>query len=117
MSNLATKLQQEQKRKTIKQAKRKKEKRFRITLGEKILGGIFCIGVCFFAVQIVSNQVTIYEMNKNIQKTEVAIAEKKRVNNDLEVQVNEYKNYDRILKKAKELGLKLNQNNVKVVQE
>ncbi|PLS16838.1 cell division protein FtsL [Bacillus sp. M6-12] len=68
-------------------------------------------------VKIVSNQSAIYDTNKDIQKMESSIDEQVKVNNDLEVQVSELNTYERIWKKAAELGLMLNENNVKVVQE
>lgn len=117
MSNLARKIQQEQRSKTLHETRPKREKRFRITLGEKILGGIFCIALCFLGIQIIGNQVAIYELNKDIQKTSASISDQKLVNDDLQAQVDKLSSYDRILKKAKELGLKLNENNVKVVQK
>lgn len=52
--------------------------------------------------------------------TDIALMEKEidstiKNNTDLSVQVNELSTYDRIWKKAEELGLKLNEQNVKVV--
>ena len=41
----------------------------------------------------------------------------KKQNNELKLQVTELSAYDRIWTKAKELGLKLNENNVKVVND
>ena len=52
--------------------------------------------------------------------TDIALMEKEidstvKKNTDLSIQVNELSTYDRIWKKAEELGLKLNEQNVKVV--
>ena len=52
--------------------------------------------------------------------TDIALIEKEidatiKNNTDLSVQVSELSTYDRIWKKAEELGLKLNEQNVKVV--
>jgi cell division protein FtsL len=121
MGNLARKLQQEQhgqQQKGMVQApKPKKIRKKWLTPGEKLLGLAFTGIICFGAVHIVSNQAAIYEMNKEIQDTKVAIQEQTKVNGDLEMQIGELSTYERIWEKAKELGLKLNENNVKVVQD
>lgn len=118
MGNLARKLQQEQQKEMVQPQKQKKAKKFKLALspGEKILSVAFCAALCFGAVQILSNQAAIYDTNKSIQVTASQIQDQKKVNNDLEMQVEELSTYERILAKAKELGLNLNENNVKVVQ-
>ena len=73
--------------------------------------------VCFGSVHIISNQASIYQVNKEIQDTKVTIQEQEKVNSDLTIQVNELSQYERIRDKAQELGLTLNENNVKVVQD
>lgn len=121
MGNLARKLQQEQRHEQHKQMvqapKKAKKRNPWLSPGEKILGLAFTGIVCFGAVNIVSNQAAIYELNKEIQDTKVSIQEQNKVNGDLEMQVSELSTYERIWEKAKELGLKLNENNVKVVQD
>lgn len=118
MGNLARKLQQEQQKQMVQPQKQKKIRNFKLALspGEKILSVAFCATLCFGAVQILSNQAAIYDMNKSIQVTAGQIQDQKKVNNDLEMQVEELSTYERILAKAKELGLNLNENNVKVVR-
>ncbi|MDQ0155913.1 cell division protein FtsL [Robertmurraya andreesenii] len=121
MGNLARKLQQEQQQ--VQQQKQKKaiekakKNRFSFSPGEKILGLIFSAALCFGAVQMISNQAAIYEINKDIQETSAKIQSQERVNADLSMQVEELSTYERIWAKAKELGLNLNENNVKVVQD
>ncbi|WP_075981024.1 cell division protein FtsL [Bacillus massilinigeriensis] len=121
MSNLARKLQQEQEhRRKIERKESSKKARISkswLSPGEKILLLIFGAALCFGGIHLVSNQAIIYNMNKDIQKTEVSIQNQQKVNNDLKMQVSELSTYDRIIAKAKNLGLKLNENNVKVVQE
>ncbi|RUQ30620.1 cell division protein FtsL [Peribacillus cavernae] len=75
------------------------------------------LSIALVGVKIVSNQSNIYQTNKDIQQVEASITEQVKVNNDLKVQVGELSTYERIWKKAAELGLMLNENNVKVVQE
>ncbi|MBP2240028.1 cell division protein FtsL [Cytobacillus eiseniae] len=122
MGNLARKLQQEerheqQRKYQIKTPTKSKKRSPWLSPGEKILGIIFTGIVCFGAIHIVSNQAAIYGMNKDIQDTEKSIQEQQKVIGDLEMQVGELSTYERIWAKAKELGLKLNENNVKVVQD
>jgi cell division protein FtsL len=120
MSNLARKFQQE---KQLKQEQTKpvvspiKGKIYWLTPGEKVLGLLFGAVVCFGSVQIISAQASIYEVNKDILTMETTISEHQKVNTDLKTQVSELSTYEHILDKARELGLKLNENNVKVVRD
>jgi cell division protein FtsL len=121
MSNLARKYQLEKKfeQQNNDQAQYlpKKEKQFWLTPGEKVLGVLFGLMVCFLAVQMISAQASLYEINKEIVSLDVAVGEQEKVNNDLRMLVSELSTYERIWEKARELGLKLNENNVKVVHE
>ncbi|MEH7234871.1 cell division protein FtsL [Bacillus sp. JJ1562] len=91
-------------------------KKFRFTLGEKVLGILFSSAVILCAIHIISNQVSIYHTNIEIQQVEASISQQTKTNSDLYVQVQELSEYERLWEKARELGLNLNQNNVKVVQ-
>lgn len=121
MGNLARKLQQEQQQiqeqKQNKAIEKVKKNRLGLSPGEKILGIVFSVALCFGGVQIISNHATIYEVNKDIQETTTNIQSQVRVNADLAMQVEELSTYERIWAKAKELGLSLNENNVKVVHD
>lgn len=121
MGNLARKLQQEQhqeqQKQMVKAPKKAKVRSPWLSPGEKVLGIVFTGIICFGAVHIVSNQAAIYGVNKDIQDTKKLIQEQQKVNGDLEMQVGELSTYERIWEKAQKLGLKLNENNVKVVQD
>ncbi|WP_163101406.1 cell division protein FtsL [Peribacillus alkalitolerans] len=119
MSNLARKIQEQrnheqQNETSVQTVVRHKA---RITVGEKILMVAFALVMTVLAATIVSNQYAIYEANKDIQIVESSISDQNKVNNDLKVEVSELSTYERIWQKASELGLKLNENNVKVVQK
>jgi cell division protein FtsL len=121
MSNLAVKIQQ-QRQEQHKQMPEQQQsvvitRRPTITVGEKVLIVAFLSLLLFAAVQIVSNSVNVYQSNIEIQKIETKIQDQQKINSDLTVQVKELSTYERIWAKAKELGLTLNQNNVKVVNE
>ena len=60
---------------------------------------------------------SIYQVNKEIQDTKVTIQEQEKSNSDLTIQVSELSQYERIREKAQKLGLTLNDQNIKVVQE
>ena len=92
-------------------------KKARLSIGEVLLLCALALMVTFASVKIVSNQAAIYETNKEIQKVEASIDEQGKINDDLKVQVAELSTYERIWAKAQELGLKLNEKNVKVVQD
>ena len=116
MSNLARKyLEQQKTEQKVQKANQVKIKKSWLTPGEKIIGLVFAGFVCFGSVHILTNQAKIYEVNKEIQVIEGRVAEQQKLNSDLQVQVSELSAYDRIYKKAKEMGLIKNENNVKVV--
>jgi cell division protein FtsL len=118
MSSLARKFQQQQQvERTVQEHSIVKTKKHWLTPGEKIIGVVFTGLVCFGAVHLISNQAEIYQVNKEIQEVQTSISETEKVNNDLQVQVSELSTYERIWEKAKDMGLVLNENNVKVVHE
>ena len=89
----------------------------KVTLGEKVLLIMFALVIAAFSVKIISNQFEIYTLNKEIQTTQQALTDQTKVNNDLNVQVSELSTYERIWEKASQLGLTLDENNVKVVED
>jgi cell division protein FtsL len=122
MSNLARKFQEQQQQQQQQQTELtnlnvriETAKKYWLTPGEKVIGLVFAGLVCFGAVNIISNQAEIYQVNKSIQETQNSIKDQQRVNNDLQVKVSDLSNYQRIWDKAKKMGLEVNENNVKVV--
>ena len=112
-----TRTKQQQQQQTVKAPRRIFKQRKGLSPGEKIIGIVFGVLVCIGSIQIISNQSAIYGINKDIQDIEVAIGTQQKSNSDLSIQVSELSQYDRIKEKAKALGLQLNDQNVKVVQE
>jgi cell division protein FtsL len=118
MSNLARNFEEQQRvEQTVHHRSEIKIRKSWLTPGEKIIGVAFAGLICFGAVHLISNQAQIYEINHDIQAVETQVKEQQKVNSDLEVQVSELSTYERIYEKAKQMGLVLNENNVKVVQE
>jgi cell division protein FtsL len=121
MSNLAMKLEQQRQEQQQQQQMPVQEpiiikRRASITPGEKFLIVLFVSLFVIGAINIVAKSYTVYQANVEIQKTEAKIEEQTKLNSDLHLQVEELSTYDRIWEKAKELGLTLDQNNVKSVQ-
>ncbi|MEK3952932.1 cell division protein FtsL [Psychrobacillus sp. FSL K6-1464] len=86
-----------------------------ISKGEKILlVGLLAI-VTALSVMIIQTESAVRATTTDIALMEKEIDSTIKNNTDLSVQVNELSTYDRIWKKAEELGLKLNEQNVKVV--
>lgn len=89
----------------------------KMSFGEMVLICILAIGFAFLGAKIVSNHTAIYEANEAIVQMESDIENQSKVNGDLMVQVKELSSYERIYKKAEELGLTFTDNNVKGVQK
>ncbi|USK61117.1 cell division protein FtsL [Peribacillus asahii] len=117
MNSFAKKIQEqqpEQQRQTVQTVVVRKSK---ISIGELFLLCALAVMVAFVSVKMISNQAAIYKVNKDIQQAEISIEKQTKANEDLKIQVKELSGYERLWKKAEELGLKRNDNNVKVVQE
>ena len=86
-----------------------------ITGKEKVLYITFVIAITLVAVSILHTRGQIQTTTIEIQKLESEIQGITKENVELKVQVSELSTYDRIWEKAEELGLTLNEKNVKVV--
>ncbi|MCD7033898.1 cell division protein FtsL [Metabacillus sp. GX 13764] len=123
MSNLAYKVQQRQqvqkqeRQQAVQPQKVVIKRRSAITAGEKLLFILFTAVILISAVKILSNSVAVYKTNVEIQKLQADVDTQAKANSDLQVQVKELSNYDRIYSKAKAMGLTLDKNNVKSVQD
>lgn len=116
MVSFANKIQEqqyEQPQQTVQTVVLRKSK---ISIGELFLLCGLAFMTAYVGIQIISNQASIYQVNKQIQQADASIQEQSKLNEDLKVQVKELSEYDRLWKKAEELGLTRNENNVKVVQ-
>ena len=108
MSSIAKKIQEQQYEDQQQQPHQTVViRKAKISIGEVVLLCALAIMVTFVGVKIVSNQAAIYETNKEIQQVEASIEEQGKVNEDLKVQVDELSTYERIWKKAEELGLQV----------
>ncbi|KAB7669270.1 cell division protein FtsL [Bacillus sp. B1-b2] len=118
MSNLARKMQQEsiqqQEVKSIKKVT--KHAKSLLSPGEKILGVTCAALICLGGVTIISNQSKIYDVNKEIQTTQSSIAVLEKSNKELDAQISNLSNFERLREVAEKLGLDFSKDNVKVVQ-
>lgn len=83
--------------------------------GEKFLAVIFLAGVVMFSTSVLHTQAQINDTNKEIFYLNNKIEDTSKQNIELSNQVSEKSTYERVWEKAKELGLNLNESNVKVV--
>lgn len=93
----------------------KKQRGFKITVGEKLFIFAIVLVIVTMSMSILHTQGEIQTTSMKIQSLEAEVATVQNENVDLKVQVGELSKYERIWKKAQELGLTLNGENVKVV--
>lgn len=117
MSNLARKLHQKQvtdsQLRPSNKKKVKTKKLSRVTPIEKFLYVSFIFACFFIGTKIVKTQAAIFDTNIKIQQVKNEVAKEKQHNAELKMKIDELSTYDRIWQKAKELGLKIDSNNVK----
>lgn len=87
----------------------------KVTKIEKMLMILMMATITVIAVMNLNTQSSINSTSIEMQKTEGNIEQLKKQNSELSIEVSELSTYDRIWKKAKAMGLKLNEKNVKVV--
>ena len=83
--------------------------------GEKFIAVVFIAAVVLFSTTVLHTQAQINATNKDMYYLSNQIEETSKQNIELSNQVSEKSTYERIWEKAKELGLHLNESNVKVV--
>ncbi|MDG5788295.1 septum formation initiator family protein [Evansella sp. AB-P1] len=84
-----------------------------ITKGEKLIYASTLLVVVFALYLVISNYATIYMTNHQIQQSEYEIQQQLSVNDGLTLQVMEMSDPDVILSRAKEMGMTLDDGNVK----
>ncbi|WP_235715243.1 cell division protein FtsL [Halalkalibacter wakoensis] len=88
-----------------------------ITRGEKTIVALIAIVTFIILAVIVNNFASLYTMNQELYRLEQSISKQQQVNEGLTLQVIELSAPDRILHIASEqLGMSLDDNKVKVVQ-
>lgn len=97
------------------QTTRKKVKRKLFSPGEKFLFLVFAVVLVLFSSTILHNESTLNELNREVQVINTQIMNTEKQNTELSIQIKEKSTHEVVWEKAKALGLKLNENNVKVV--
>lgn len=92
-----------------------RKKSYGISGREKVLILSLAIIIVGLAVSSLKIQSDIHTTNMEIKTLENEVTQISNENVDLKVQVGELSTYERIWEKAQELGLTLNEKNVKVV--
>lgn len=108
-------------KKPVQQPKIKRQpsvkKRKFITKREKFVYLAFIVVAAIMAVMVLHKQGDIQTAAIDTQKVELTITEVSRQNADYKNQISEKSTFERIMAKAKEQGLALDKDNVKVVTE
>ncbi|MBU9712415.1 cell division protein FtsL [Evansella tamaricis] len=85
----------------------------RITKGEKFIYAVALVGIVFAFFLVLTNYASIYMTNHQIQQTETDIREQLSVNEGLDLQVMELSDPERILAMAEDMGMVLDEENVR----
>ncbi|WP_237563661.1 cell division protein FtsL [Halalkalibacter okhensis] len=108
---------QEQHQPQVQTKKRIRQVRNPITTGEKAIVGFVALVTFIVLGFMVNNFASLYTMNQEVYRLEQTISQQQQVNEGLSLQVVELSAPDRILHIASEqLGMSLDDNKVKVVQ-
>lgn len=83
--------------------------------GEKMLFVLFASLLVAFSSVILHTEGQINDVNREVQAIGNQIEEKTKQNTELSIQVQAESTYEKVWKKARELGLNPNDKNVKVV--
>lgn len=101
--------EQPKKQRKVKQSKK------RVTVGEKFLYVLLTSILVLFASTILHTGSELNDVNRDVSALNSKLEETAKSNTELSIQVKEQSTYERVWEKAKEQGLNLNENNVKVV--
>lgn len=97
-----------------KQPKIKRSRKV-FSVGEKFLFVLFTTILVLFASAILHTEGQLNEVNREVQALSANLDEQTKKNIELSIQEKELSTYEKVWEKAKELGLNLNEKNVKVV--
>ncbi|AOV08349.1 cell division protein FtsL [Sporosarcina ureilytica] len=83
--------------------------------GEKVLFVAFASLLVIFSSVILHTEGQLNDLNREVQTIGTQIEQQSKQNTQLSIQVKEQSTHERVWEKARELGLNLNEKNVKVV--
>ncbi|MBB6449391.1 cell division protein FtsL [Geomicrobium halophilum] len=114
MNNLAEKQFPREEQPQVQTVRHRIKKK--LTLGEKCLLALIVSAVVLTAVMMVTNYANMYSQDREISQLQTEINHQQQYNEGLEHQVSELSDPERILSIAKENGMELNEENVRVLQ-
>ena len=95
---------------------KKVQEKVKFNLLEETTYGVF-VGVILLANVVMLNyKGELYSLKSAQQRNEVVIAEKQKENNEQKVIINNLSSYERVKKIAESLGMKVQNDNIKVVR-
>lgn len=98
-----------------KQQPKTRQNRKYFSVGEKVLFLLFSTILVLFSSTILHTEGQLNDMNREVQVLGTQVDETVKQNTELSIQVRENSTYEKVWEKAKDLGLNLNEKNVKVV--
>ncbi|MDF2556223.1 MAG: ftsL [Bacillales bacterium] len=107
--------QVEQPQRLIKTKPQKLRKSF-FSFRELVVIGLCSVAFLFAVSSIIQTQSNVFSVNSENVSLQNQIEEQKKMNKDLSDQVRELSMPETVIAKANQLGLSLNDNNVKVVR-
>ncbi|WP_158735456.1 cell division protein FtsL [Alteribacillus sp. YIM 98480] len=118
MDNLARQLQrQKQEKQVVQQQVQQHSIQRKVTKGEKLIITGMLMAVILASLLVVTNYANIYAQEREISSLNHSINQQSDINKSLELEVSELSAPDRIMHYAKEeLGMELNDDKVKVIQ-
>ena len=95
---------------------RKVQEKVKFNVVEKIGYVVFGGVILLTNIVMLNYKVELYSLKSAQQRNEVVIAEKQKENNEQKVIINNLSSYERVKKIAESLGMKVQNDNIKVVR-
>ena len=95
---------------------RKVQEKVKFNVGEKIGYVVFGGVILLTNIVMLNYKGELYSLKSAQQRNEVVIAEKQKENNEQKVIINNLSSYERVKKIAESLGMKVQNDNIKVVR-
>lgn len=95
--------------------KKKKKQQFLCSF-ERFMYKLCIFVIVFLIIGIVCGQVSLAQINLDVQKLNEEVEEQKKFNESLEMKIDEMTSLDRIKQVSEEYGLKYNSDNIKTIK-
>ena len=101
---------------SIENGTRKVQEKVKFNVVEKIGDVVFGGVILLTNIVMLNYKGELYSLKSAQQRNEVVIAEKQKENNEQKVIINNLSSYERVKKIAESLGMKVQNDNIKVVR-